>query len=198
VISASRVPETASTRIGRFWCVYAELPAALMQMHAVTAVDVGWFQIQVNAVHVVADVLFGFLAARLGRVRTFVAFCLAFALGQWLVLRQLDALTGDFSNFTIAVAAMGLGAGTWSCFGALFGQHYPAALRATAAATFYALARAIQLPSKPLIGEAFAATGSFAPALWVGIVCALLSAVVILLLPQRGHRDAVVDGLSVS
>ncbi|MBL8730623.1 MAG: MFS transporter, partial [Planctomycetes bacterium] len=120
-----------------FWCVYAELPAALMQLHKVTAVDVGWFQIQVNAVHVTADVLFGFLAARLGRVRMFVTFCLLFALGQWLVLRQLDALQADFAHFTLAVAAMGLGAGTWSCFGALFGQCYPAAVRATAAATFY-------------------------------------------------------------
>jgi MFS family permease len=176
-----------------FWCVYAELPAALMRLHRVSAADVGWFQIQVNAVHVVADVLFGFLAARLGRLRVFVAFCLLFALGQGLVLHQLEVLSGDFSHFTIAVALMGLGAGTWSCFGALFGQHYPAALRATAAALFYALARAIQLPAKPAIGEAFEATGSFAPALWVGIVCALLSAVVILWLPRREARSAPVS-----
>jgi len=179
-----------------FWCVYAELPAALMQMHKVTAVDVGWFQIQVNAVHVVADVLFGFLAARLGRVRMFVAFCLLFAAGQWLVLHQLDALQADFAHFTLAVALMGLGAGTWSCFGALFGQYYPAALRATAAATFYALARAVQLPTKPALGAAFTATGSFAPALWVGIGCALGSAAVILLLPRQdagGHMAAGAD-----
>ncbi len=168
-----------------FWCVYAELPAALMSMHQVTAADVGWFQIQVNAVHVVADVLFGFLAARLGRVRVFVVFCLLFALGQWLVLRQLDGVTADFRTFTTAVAAMGLGAGTWSCFGALFGKHYPAALRATAAALFYALARAVQLPAKPLLGASFAATGSFAPALWVGIACALGSALCIMWLPRR-------------
>jgi len=160
-----------------FWCVYAELPGALMRMHHVTAHDVGWFQIQVNAVHVVADVLFGFLAARFGRVRMFVSFCLVFALGQWLVLQQLENVTADFSTFTVAVAAMGLGAGTWSCFGALFGEHYPAALRATAAATFYAVARAVQLPVKPALGAAFAEAGTFAPALWIGIACALLSAV---------------------
>ncbi len=167
-----------------FWCVYAELPAALMALHGVTAHDVGWFQIQVNAVHVLADVLFGFLAARLGRLRLFVAFCLLFALGQWLVLRQLGALQQDFAHFTWAVAAMGLGAGTWSCFGALFGQHFPAALRATAAACCYALARAVQLPAKPLLGAAFEQAGSFAPALQVGIACALLSAVVVMALPR--------------
>ncbi len=167
-----------------FWCVYAELPAALVKLHKVPIHDVGWFQIQVNAVHVVADVLFGFLAARLGRLRMFVAFCLVFALGQWLVLQRLDTVAADFGTFTFAVAAMGIGAGTWSCFGALFGQYYPAALRATAAATFYALARAVQLPVKPAIGEALDA-GSFAPALWVGIVCALVSAVVVSLLPRR-------------
>jgi hypothetical protein len=43
----------------------------------------------------------------------------------------------------------------------------------------------VQLPLKPLMGEAFAASGSFAPALWVGIGCALGSAVLVLLLPRR-------------
>lgn len=168
-----------------FWCVYAELPAALMQMHQVSTADVGWFQIQVNAVHVVADVLFGFLAARLGRIKVFVAFCFVFAAGQALVLGQLHALQDNFASFTIAIAAMGLGAGTWSCFGALFGQHYPAALRATAAALCYALARAFVLPVKGQMGEVFAETGSFAPALWVGIACALGSAALVLLLPRK-------------
>lgn len=167
-----------------FWCVYAELPVRLMREHKVPTSQVGWFQIQVNAVHVVADVLFGYLAARLGRVRMFVAFCLVFAGGQALVLGALDDVRQDFSTFTLAIAAMGLGAGTWSCFGALFGQHYPAALRATAAALFYALARGIQLPTKPAIGAAMASADSFAPALWVGIACALGSAGLVLLLPR--------------
>jgi len=173
-----------SLHMAGFWCVYAELPAALMQMHDVSIREVGWFQIQVNAVHVFADVLFGFLAARLGRIRVFVAFCLVFALGHWLVLNALDNVTADFSTFTFAIAAMGLGAGTWSCFGALFGEHYPVALRATAAALLYALARGVQLPIKPEIGAVIKESG-FAPALWVGIVCALSSAVVVLLLPRR-------------
>ena len=167
-----------------FWCVYAELPAALMGKHRVAAADVGWFQIQVNAMHVVADVVFGLLAARLGRVRLFVAFCLLFAAGHLLVLWQLDAIGSDFATFTLAAVLMGFGAGTWSCFGALFGAHYPAALRATAAATFYSLARFVQLPCKPLLAGALAA-GSFAPALWIGVGCALASAAVVLFLPRR-------------
>ena len=167
-----------------FWCVYAELPVALMQLHAVSLADVGWFQVQVNAVHVVADIVFGLVAARVGRIRVFVAFCCLFALGQGLVLAQLSSLQQSFSHFTVAIAAMGLGAGTWSCFGALFGQYYPAALRATAAALCYALARAIQLPLKPAVGAAFSHYDSFAPALWIGIACALLSAVAVLWLPR--------------
>ena len=172
-----------------FWCVYAELPGALMALHGVSAADVGWFQIQVNAVHVVADVLFGFLAARCGRLRMFVLFCLVFAAGQALVLQQLDAVAANFGTFTVAAAAMGIGAGTWSAFGALFGEHYPAALRATAAALCYALARGVQLPIKPALAGALQ-QGSFAPALWIGIACALLSAVVILLLPRASHTPA--------
>jgi MFS family permease len=90
-----------------FWCVYAELPGALVRLHRVSIRDVGWFQIQVNGVHVVADVMFGFLAARLGRIRMFVAFCLVFALGQWLVLQRLDTAAADFGAFTLAVAGDG-------------------------------------------------------------------------------------------
>lgn len=167
-----------------FWCVYAELPRALMALHRVAPHDVGWFQIQVNGVHVVADVLFGFLAARCGRVRMFSLFCVLFAAGHALVLTQLEDVAGTFGAFTFAVAAMGLGAGTWSCFGALFGAHYPAALRATAAAVCYALARLVQLPLKPLVGELLAG-GSFAPVLWLGIGCALGSALVVRWLPRQ-------------
>lgn len=167
-----------------FWCVYAELPAALIGRHRVPPTDVGWFQIEVNAVHVFADVLFGVLAARLGRLRVFVAFCLVFAAGHAVVLTRLDDIAASFGAFTLAVAAMGLGAGTWSCLGALFGAHYPPALRATAAATFYSLARLVQLPLKPAVG-ALLAGGSFAPALWIGIACALGSAIAVLLLPRR-------------
>ncbi|MCA8949206.1 MAG: MFS transporter [Planctomycetes bacterium] len=174
-----------SLHMAGFWCVYAELPAALMAMHVVPLADVGWFQIEVNAVHVFADVAFGFLAARLGRIRVFVAFCLLFAFGHWLVLLALDSIAADFSTFTLAIAAMGLGAGTWSCFGALFGAHYPTALRATAAATFYAVARGVQLPLKGEVGAVLQRSGSFAPALWIGIGCALGSAAVVLLLPRR-------------
>lgn len=172
-----------------FWCVYAELPVALMRLHRVDAAAVGWFQLQVNAVHVVADVAFGFVAAAFGRRRTFVVFCLVFALGHLVVLQQLANATADFGSFTVAVAAMGLGAGTWSCFGALFGAHYPVALRATAAASCYALARFVQLPLKPLLAESLRA-GSFAPALWLGVGCALGSALLVRLLPRESRRSA--------
>jgi MFS family permease len=174
-----------------FWCVYAELPAALMRLHGVAPQDVGWFQIQVNAVHVVADVAFGWLALRFGRLRMFVLFCLVFALGQFALLAALPGVGGDFGRFTVAVALVGVGAGTWSCFGALFGRHYPRELRATAASTFYAAARGVQLLAKPGLAALFTATGSFAPALWVGAACAVGSAVLVRWLPRtEANRSA--------
>ena len=177
-----------------FWCVYAELPRALMVLHRVPIADVGWFQIQVNAVHVLADVAFGALAASFGRVRVFVLFCLVFAAGHVVVLARLDDVAASFGTFTLAVAAMGLGAGTWSCFGALFGAHYPPALRATAAATCYSLARLVQLPLKPAVGVLMA-DGSFAPVLWLGIGCALGSAALVPLLPRAGVSPADAAGV---
>lgn len=172
-----------------FWCVYAWLPTALLRDGRATPAQVGWFQIQVNALHVVADVAFGFLAVRFGRIATFVGFCLLFAAGQVVVALALPDLMRDFTALTLAIALMGLGAGSWSCFGALFGALYPVGLRATAASTFYSAARGAQLFSQPLMGWLFAATGSFAPALWVGAGCAVLSALAAVGLPRSGTGD---------
>ena len=166
-----------------FWCVYAELPRVLMAERQLPLAEVGWFQIQVNAVHVLADVAFGFVAARFGRLRVFVASCLLFALGHAAVLAVLRDDGHSFAAFTVAVAAMGLGAGTWSCFGALFGRCYPAELRATAASTFYAAARLVQLPLKPAVAG-FLVAGATDGLLWIGIGCALGSAALIGLLPR--------------
>lgn len=172
-----------------FWCVYAEFPRLLMQGMQLAPQDVGWFQIRVNAIHVVADLAFGALAARVGRVRLFVSCCVVFAAGHAAVLAALHDLRFDFATFTFAFAAMGLGAGTWSCFGALFGRHYPAELRATAASSFYAFARLVQLPLKPLVG-ALLASGREHVLLWIGIGCALLSAAAIGWLPRGEARAA--------
>ncbi|HLQ36705.1 MAG TPA: MFS transporter, partial [Planctomycetota bacterium] len=173
-----------------FWCVYAWLPQALAHDAGATPSQVGVFQIEVNTVHVLADIAFGWLAVRYGRIRTFVGFCLLFAAGQTLVAATLPTLLLDRTLLTVAICAMGLGAGSWSCFGALFGALYPAALRATAAATFYNLARGAQLFSQPLMGVLFTTTGSFAPALWIGAVCALASALVVRWLPAAARTHA--------
>lgn len=166
-----------------FWCVYAELPRVLMAERQLPLAEVGWFQIQVNAVHLLADVAFGFVAARFGRLRVFVASCLLFAVGHAAVLAVLRDDGHSFGAFTVAVAAMGLGAGTWSCFGALFGHCYPPELRATAASTFYAAARLVQLPLKPAVAGLLVA-GATDGLLWIGIGCAVGSAALIGLLPR--------------
>jgi MFS family permease len=167
-----------------FWCVYAELPAALMRDLHVSPTAAGTFQLAVNGVHVAADVAFGWLAARAGRRRMFVLFCAWFALAQLLLAWFWGDLARDFVTFTAAAAAMGVGAGTWSCFGALFGVHYPPALRATAASLLYSVARGAQLFAKPLLAALAAAFGGMQPALWVGAGCALGSALLLRALPR--------------
>jgi MFS family permease len=176
-----------------FWSVYAWLPAGLQKDAGVSLAFVGWFQIGINSVHVVADVAFGFLADRFGRVRMFVLFCLLFAAGLATIALGYERLTSDMWTFGFAMAAVGLGAGTWSCLGVLFAEHYPGGLRATAASTFYNASRAVQLPMQPLLGQLFLAFGTFVPALWVGAGTAVLSAFAILALPApawRGGRGA--------
>src|SRR5262249_20917100 len=93
--------------------------------------------------------------------------------------------------FTAAFALIGIGQGTWSCFGVLFAENYPPALRATAAAGFYNSARGAQLVAQPLLGLLFAETGSFTVALSVGGAAALLSAVAMAWVPVTESRSSV-------
>ncbi|MCA8941589.1 MAG: MFS transporter [Planctomycetes bacterium] len=162
-----------------FWSTYAWLPSLLLRDGGATIEFVGWFQIGVNAVHVVADVAFGPLADRFGRRRTFAVFCLVFASGLVAIALGFEHLRQDLALFGFAMAAVGLGAGTWSCFGVLFAECYRSDVRATAASGFYNLARGSQLFTQPLLGYLFVVTGSFAVALWVGAATAVLSAVLI-------------------
>ncbi len=172
-----------------FWSVYAWLPQQLRRDFLADKAFVGWFFLAVNSVHVAADVLFGFLADRFGRRRMFVVFCLAFALGLLLVILGYDGLRAEPVVFTAAFALVGLGQGTWSCFGVLFAENYPPALRATAAAGFYNSARGAQLVAQPLLGLLFAHTGTFAVALYVGGAAAMLSALAIAWVPATESRN---------
>ena len=173
-----------------FWCMYAWLPNHLLADEGVSLAFVGWFFVGVNSLHVVADVLFGFLADRLGRKRMFAAFCVLFAIGLLLLAGCYDSLRRDFVLFSVVFAAIGLGAGTWSCFGVLFARNYPQELRATAASGFYNLSRGCQLLTQPMMGWLLAVTGTFAVALVVGAVTSLLSAVVIRWVPSTEPAHA--------
>jgi len=168
-----------------FWCTYAWLPTMLLTDAGASWSFVGWFQIGVSSVHVVADVSFGFLADRFGRRRMFTAFCLLFAVGLTLVAASYSTLSKNLLLFGFAMAAIGLGAGTWSCFGVLFAEQYRADVRATAASSFYNISRGVQLFTAPMMGLLFTLTGTFAVSLHVGTAMALLSAVVIWWLPRR-------------
>lgn len=166
-----------------FWCVYAEMPNALMRDLGASSAQAGAYQIAVNCAHLVADVAFGWLAARHGRARTFAWMCVAFAAAQVAMALAWASLTRDLLVFTFAAAAMGFGVGTWSCFGSLFGDLYPASLRATAAAALYSMSRGAQLFAKPGSQALAEWHGTMQPALWIGAACALGSAGLYRLLP---------------
>lgn len=166
-----------------FWCVYAEMPNALMRDLGATPTHAGAYQIAVNCAHLVADVAFGWLAARHGRGKVFVLLCVVFACAQLGLALCWESLTQDLLVFTLAAAVMGFGVGTWSCFGSLFGDLYPAALRATAASLLYSASRGAQLVAKPGSHALAEWHGTMQPALWIGAACALGSAALYRCLP---------------
>ncbi len=61
-----------------------------------------------------------------------------------------------------------------------------AGLRATAASGFYNLSRGVQLFTQPMMGALIGWSGSFASALWVGVVTSVASAVLIGVVPGGG------------
>lgn len=167
-----------------FWTTYAWLPVHLLRDHSLSMAQVGAFQIVVNTGHLVGDLSFGFLADRYGRRRVFVAYCVACAAGLLAVAFGLDALGAEPVVFALVMAGLGVGFGTWSCFGVLFAANHPPSVRATAASGFYNLARGAQLFTQPAMAFLFAATGTFAVALHVGASMALLSALAIAWVPR--------------
>lgn len=172
-----------------FWCTYAWLPVALMRELKVALPDVAWFQIQVNAVHVVADLAYPVLAERWGRRRVFRLTCLVFALGLVALAMSFGTAARDWRAFGWAAAAVGLGAGTWSAFGPMFAANYPPGLRATAASGFYNLARGSQLLTQPLVGWLALRTGTLTVGLWIGAATAVASAWALALVPRTAPGD---------
>ncbi|MEZ5964982.1 MAG: MFS transporter [Planctomycetota bacterium] len=167
-----------------FWCTYAWLPAALMVDLHVAPAQVAWFQVQINAVHVLADLGYPLLAERVGRARAFRVTCVAFAFGLAALALGFEGAGRDWRAFGWAAAAVGLGAGTWSAFGPMFAANYPPGLRATAASGFYNLARGGQLVTQPLVGSLAAAAGTLTVGLWIGVATALASAACLGLVPR--------------
>ncbi len=174
-----------------FWSVYAWLPALLLREAQATLLFVWLFQVSANCVHVLADLTFGWLADRVGRRRLFALTNVLFAVGLALVALFHAQLLARPLLFAAAIVLVGAGAGTWSAFGPWFAAEYPPQLRATAASGFYNLARGVQLFTQPMLGALFAAAGTLAVGLWVGVGCAVGAAVTVggLAPPRDAPRD---------
>lgn len=170
-----------------FWSVYTWLPGELRKLHS--AGSVAMLQLWISGVHLVADLVFGWLADRFGRRMVFFAFTVSFAAGLSVVALRFDELVTDLFAFGLVFVPLGLGMGTWSVFGVMFREHFPSGLRATASSGLYNLARGVQGVAQPAIGVSIAATGSLTTALWFGASATLGSALFAGLLPHQSSVD---------
>lgn len=165
-----------------YYSVYQWLPGELKRKHSPGSI--AELQLWISGVHLFADLAFGWCADRFGRVRSFVATSMLFAIGLFVVGALFDSLVDDLFGFGLIFVPLGLGMGTWGCFGVLCAEQYPRQLRATAASTFYNFARGAQFLVQPTVGATLAAQGSLAFAFTWGAVGTLLAAFVLLALPR--------------
>ena len=170
-----------------FWSVYTWLPGELRKLHS--AGSVATLQLWISGVHLLADLVFGWLADRFGRRLVFFVFTVSFAAGLSVMALRFDELVTDLFAFGLVFVPLGLGMGTWSVFGVMFREHFPSGLRATASSGLYNRARGVQGIAQPAIGVSIAATGSLTTALWFGASATLGSALFAGLLPRQSFVD---------
>jgi len=173
-----------AVHLAAFWSSYSWMPRILLG-RGFTVQELGWYQITVAMAQLAGNVSFGFFADRFGRRRTFAVYCGVFTAGLLTIVLQLDMLAADGVRITAAMAFTALGLGTWSAFGPHFAANYPERLRAMASSGIYNLGRTGQLAVQPIAG-AIRAGGSDAGVLLLGASMGVLSALLMLVVPQGG------------
>lgn len=168
-----------------FWCTYAFLPKYLQQDQGRSPEFVGWFQMGLSAAHLCGNLSFGWLADRFARPRVFAAYAAFFSAGTLAIAVFSPFLSQNMFLLFVCLAAVGLGAGNWSCFGALFADYYPPEIRGTASSGLYSISRGIQLLSQHAV-VSFALAYSMPTGragLFFGSLFSLLAALTVPLLP---------------
>ena len=170
-----------------FWCTYSFLPKYLQADLAKSPEFVGWFQLVLSTFHLLGNLSFGWLADRLPRPRVFTAYALFFAGGMLAVAAFFPFLAARIALLTAVLAAAGLGAGNWSCFGALFADHFPPEVRGTVSSGFYSASRGVQLLTQHLVVSIAAAASIPAgrSGLFLGALFSALAAAAVRILPER-------------
>jgi MFS family permease len=171
-----------AVHLAAFWSSYSWMPRILLG-RGFTMQELGVYQITVAMAQLVGNVSFGFVADHFGRRRAFVGYCAVFTAGLLGIVVWLETLAADGVLVTAAMAFTALGLGTWSAFGPLFAANYPERLRAMASSGIYNLGRTQQLIVQPIAAR-IRADGSDAGVLLLGASMAVLSALLMLVVPQ--------------
>lgn len=169
-----------------FWCTYSFLPKYLQQDQGRSPQFVGWFQIALSTAHLCGNLSFGWIADRVPRPRAFAAYAVFFSLGTLGIAVYSPFLTENMMLLLLCLGVAGMGAGNWSCFGALFADYYPPAIRGTVSSGFYSASRGVQLLTQHAV-VSFAAAYSMPSGragLFLGALFSLMAALTIPLLPH--------------
>lgn len=169
-----------------YWCTYTFFYKYLENDLHQTRDFILKVQLVISTGQLAGNVSFGFFADRFPRRSVFTAYSLLFAIGALAVALFFKPLSEHVVLLVAATTAVGIGAGNWACFGALFGDLFPARVRGVASSGFYNVSRGIQLVTlQVVVGLAqWAAIPAGQSGLFLGALFTAAAAVAAFLLPR--------------
>lgn len=170
-----------------YWLTYTWFPEYLHKHRNIEVSIAGWWIFAVVGGEIIGYGIFGFLADKVGRRPTFTGFALIMTIGLFAISIFWTELYGVPFLIQAFMFLVGVGTGTWSCFGPFFAELFPTHLRNTASGTIFNLSRSAQffsLWTLSLIPQNQQLVGG----LVMAGICAALASIFIWTLPETKGR----------
>jgi MFS family permease len=165
-----------------YWFTVSWLPDFMNRAWGLSIAKSGLWTLAFVAGSLTGYLLFGVVSDRIGRRLSFSAFAGLMAVSLGLLTLPKATYTGTPHLVLLFAFAAGIGTGTWSSFGPLYTEIFPAALRTTASGICMNVTRGVQFLA-PVLVIAVGGEG-LARGIALAALFAFLAGVTVWLLPE--------------